>query len=141
MFGKGWKWLLLGVGVTIIVLYMLEMTTTGMERVYGPMQIDNNPKTEQTPERAPEESGPQTVLKEYDSALERQIAQLEQEILELKKLALEKEKEELQAKMIVNHLVTEPSVNRLADSTAGVLQQVSGSGIQFIAGIFHDIIN
>ncbi len=139
---KRWKWLFLSGAIAIVILYMFEMTTTGIERVYGPMQLDQAPYVQLTADEAVENmTRTQAAAEDSGNELERQIAQLEQEIMELKKMALEKEKEALQSKIVVNPSINEPSVDRLADSTAGVLQQVSGSGIQFIAGLFHDIIN
>lgn len=154
---KAWKWLVLGSAITIIVLYMMELTTAGIERVYGPLEqggetaqrqsLDNveppglipiNGQEEELGQADELSSGSDST----DSAVDQEIAALEAEIAELKRLALLKEKEELQQKLLLNEEHTgKPAVNRIADSTSEVLQSASSSGIQFIAKLFNNVIN
>lgn len=160
--GKAWKWLLLGSAVTIIVLYMLELTTSGIERVYGPLEqgsvaAERQLLDEQQASASENQSGliPITENEQYalqptdvpqssssgESAVDKEIAALEAEIAELKRLALLKEKEELQKKLLINEDASKPAVNRMADSTSEVLQSASSSSIQFIAKLFNNVIN
>ncbi|GIP15347.1 hypothetical protein J40TS1_09890 [Paenibacillus montaniterrae] len=157
---KAWKWLVLGSAITIIVLYMMELTTAGIERVYGPLEqggetaqrqsLDNVEPPGLIPingqEEEQEELGQADELSSgsdsTDFAVDQEIAALEAEIAELKRLALLKEKEELQQKLLLNEEHTgKPAVNRIADSTSEVLQSASSSGIQFIAKLFNNVIN
>lgn len=157
--GKAWKWLVLGSAITIVVLYMMELTTTGIERVYGTLEQGGETAQRQSLDEAEprglipingqeeqQELGQADELSSSsdstDSAVDQEIAALEAEIAELKRLALLKEKEELQQKLLLNEEHTgKPAVNRIADSTSEVLQSASSSGIQFIAKLFNNVIN
>jgi len=161
---KAWKWLLLGSAITIIVLYMAELTTSGIERVYGPLE------SSQSAQRQALEAGlageekntrgliPITDNERYEevaavevkserpslstgSPVDQEIATLEAEIAELKRQALLKEKQELQKKLLINEEASKPAVNRMADSTSEVLQKTSSGSIEFIAKLFSNVIN
>lgn len=153
---KAWKWLVLGGAITVILLYMLEMTTTGIERVYGP--LDETAAAAQSPKSSEYATGlipiqaddKQKQAASSDasvkgssggSAIDQEIAALEAEIAELKRLALLKEKEELQQKLLINEDAAKPAVNRMADSTSEVLQSASSTGLQFIANLFSKVID
>lgn len=151
---NAWKWLIIGSAITIIALYMLEMTSSGIERVYGPLdgtataaqsieEAGLIPIEREAPEAASNLQTNETVKQGQasGSAIEREIAVLEEEIAELKRLALLKEKEELQQKLLLNEDASKPAVNRFADSTSEVLQNASSSGLQFIANLFSNVIN
>lgn len=154
--GKAWKWLILGGALTVILLYMLEMTTTGIERIYGPLDetaaaAQSPISTEhsstglipiQTNDRQQESTGAASAKGSIQgSAIDQEIAALEAEIAELKRLALLKEKEELQQKLLINEDAAKPAVNRMADSTSEVLQSASSTGLQFIANLFSKVID
>lgn len=148
--GKAWKWLLMGSAFTIIMLYMLELTTTGIERVYGPMApietttLQPNMAYEGSTEELAKPVEEQAALPPIDpslSPIDKEIATLEYEIAQLKKQALEKEKQQLQSQLLLNESVNEPAVNRLADTTSSVLQEASTSSMQYIAQLFSKVIN
>ena len=150
---KAWKWLVLGGAITVILLYMLEMTTTGIERIYGPLDETAAAAQSQTSnEKAigliPIETADDTQASDSfktnftpKSPIDKEIAALEAEIAELKRLALLKEKEELQQKLLLNEDAAKPAVNRVADTTSEVLQNASSSGLQFIAKLFSNVID
>jgi len=143
--GKAWKWLLVGSAMTIIVLYMLEMTTTGIERVYGPLSPQQPVALQQNEAyQAPDTTNSTSETVSIDpslSPIEQEIAALEQEVARLKKQSLENEKTNLQSQLLINEAAEQPAVNRLADTTSGVLQNASSSGMQYIAQLFSKVIN
>jgi len=150
---KAWKWLILGGAITVILLYMLEMTTTGIERIYGP--LDETAAAAQSPTSSEyaaglipiqaddkrKQAGSSVKGSSGGGAIDQEIAALEAEIAELKRLALLKEKEELQQKLLINEDAAKPAVNRMADSTSEVLQSASSTGLQFIAKLFSNVID
>ncbi|MEK4249586.1 hypothetical protein [Paenibacillus sp. FSL W7-1287] len=150
---KAWKWLVLGGAITVILLYMLEMTTTGIERIYGPLdetaaaaqsQTSNEKAIGLIPIEAADDTQASDSFKTNftpESPIDKEIAALEAEIAELKRLALLKEKEELQQKLLLNEDAAKPAVNRVADTTSEVLQNASSSGLQFIAKLFSNVID
>ncbi|MFC4778556.1 hypothetical protein ACFO9Q_17315 [Paenibacillus sp. GCM10023252] len=136
-----WKWALLGGALVIIIMYGIELTTTGIERVYGPL-ADN--------EAAPvaivqdEEAGLIPQKEESpQSELEQKVEELEQELQRVKQLAAMEDTAPVQNGN--EHLpgipreVYEPAVNKVADSTAGLLQSVSSGGIRFIVSLFDSV--
>lgn len=143
--GKAWKWLLVGSAMTIIVLYMLEMTTTGIERVYGPLSPQQSVALQPNEAyQAPNTTNLSSETVTIDpslSPLEQEIVALEQEVARLKKQTLENEKTNLQSQLLLNEAAEQPAVNRLADTTSGVLQNASSSGMQYIAQLFSKVIN
>ena len=159
---KAWKWLLLGSAITIIVLYMAELTTAGIERVYGPLEATQAAERQELEQQSAQEEKqsvgliPITEQERYSEASEeelnaprgtavtsvdQEIAALEAEIAELKRRALLKEKQELQKKLLINEEAGKPAVNRMADSTSEVLQKTSSGSIEFIAKLFSNVIN
>lgn len=147
--GKAWKWLLLGSAFTIIVVYLLELTTNGIERVNGPMQANQPYELQLNPayvkstnnEEALEEIAPTPNIDPSLSPIEQEISSLEYEIAQLKKQALEQEKERLQTELLLNESAAQPAVNQLADKTSGVLQEASASGLKYVAQLFSKMIN
>lgn len=148
--GKVWKWLLLGSACTILILYMLELTSTGIERVYGPMGTEENYTLQLNPnysgDVANESFDEQQMLApptvdSNASPLDQEIANLEHEIALLKKQALEQEKIKLQNQLLLNENADEPAVNQFADKTSGVLQEASSSGLKVVAKFFSKVIN
>jgi len=160
---KAWKWLLLGSAITIIVLYMAELTTSGIERVYGPLESSQSAQRQALEagsagdekntrglipitddewyEEAAVEVKTERPSSSTGSPVDQEIAALEAEIAELKRQALLKEKQELQKKLLINEEASKPAVNRMADSTSEVLQKTSSGSIEFIAKLFSNVIN
>ncbi len=131
---KGWKWAILGGACTIIILFGIDISTAGIERIHGPL----------TEERA-------VIQKKYESTAqsetERKIEALEKELAEIKKIAdLEQQLAEYREKPEHPRLIgmpyesEAPVVHKLADSTADVLQSVSSGGIRMIASWFEGFI-
>lgn len=147
--GNAWKWLLIGSAFTVLILYMLELTSSGIERVYGPMESNPGYALQLNPNYDDDEVNEsvdiqQDVIPNVDSnssPLEQEIATLEQEIALLKKQALEQEKVQLQQQLLLNENAGQPAVNQFADKTSGVLQEASSSGLKYVAQLFSKMIN
>lgn len=137
------KWVLLGGVIAIIVMYGIDMSSAGIERIYGPMEGGN----EYTENVQPEEKA--DPAKELATVQQQKIAQLEKELEELKRLAakgaenasehdegLPVENERLPGVPLENE---QPAVNRIADSTSGLLQNMSSEGIRMVVSIFDGL--
>lgn len=135
-----WKWLILGAALTVIVLYGMEASTSGIERIYGPIEGGTAAAavqgTKPIESLQVEASQLQEQYAEDATAAER-IKQLEKELKEVKKLA--------QREAIADGVEIEegdsPAVNRLADGTADLLQTVTTGGIRFVVTLFDSVTN
>lgn len=141
-----WRWIGLGAAISLMLVYFIELTSNGLQRMDGQAQIQA--AYEQSIEQNQIAMTPITSIsnesiimpKQAPTSLEEEIARLEAEVLALKKQALQKEKQQLE-QLLLNNDVDRSNVNRLADSTSGALQQLSSSSMQFVAEMFHKVIN
>ncbi|REK77432.1 translation initiation factor 2 [Paenibacillus paeoniae] len=128
MRGNAWKWLAIGGAIALLVMFGLEMSTTGIERIYGP--IDGSEYTVGTGN-----SG-------YVSETDKRITELERELEEIRRIAYgngyEGEGARLPGMPLQND---QPAVNKLADSTSGLLQTASSKSIRFVVGLFDGWMN
>ncbi|WP_127496422.1 hypothetical protein [Paenibacillus glycanilyticus] len=135
------KWILLGGVLVFIVLYGIEMSSSGIERIYGPIEKNNSSSVISEEDRynlasSDEES---TTVKSSGLSTEadRKIAELEKELKEVRKIAEQNGRHERLPGLSSDN--GEPTVNKVADGTAGLLQSVSNSGIRFIASLFGSV--
>ncbi|RJE89856.1 hypothetical protein D3P07_06420 [Paenibacillus sp. 1011MAR3C5] len=128
MKGNAWKWLAIGGAIALLVMFGLEMSNTGIERIYGP--IDG------------EEYTAGSGAAEYATETDKRIAELERELEEIRRIAYgngyEGEGTRLPGMPSEND---QPAVNKLADSTSGLLQSASSKGIRFVVGLFDGWMN
>ncbi len=137
------KWTVLGGAIAIIVMYGIDMSTAGIERIYGPMEGGS----EYTEVVQPVETT--DPAKELANAQQQKIAQLEKELEELKRMAAkgaEYSNEYDEGKLTENERLPgvplqndQPAVNRIADSTSGLLQNMSSEGIRMVVSIFDGL--
>lgn len=139
------KWTVIGGALAVIILYGIDMSSAGIERIYGPMEgVDEYAETVE-----PEPSA--DAVTDFARAQQQKIAQLEKELAEVKRLtslaegsdlppeqagSLPEENERLPG---VPLEVDQPAVNRIADSTSGLLQSMSSEGIRFVVSIFDGL--
>lgn len=139
------KWTVLGGAMAIIIMYGIDMSSAGIERIYGPVEGTD----EYTETAAPEETV--KPRNEFAVSQQKKIAELEKELAELKRLAslAEAEYSPVPTESIVNEndrlpgVPTpndQPAVNRIADSTSGLLQNMSSEGIRMVVSIFDGLI-
>lgn len=150
---KGWKWMLLGAALAVVVLYGFEFSTAGIERIYGSLEqpaSSTAPVEEQPLANVREE----TVEPEQEvmTETERRIIELEKEIALLKQMTSTEQKtvieplapsaEQLQEEepLIILLEPNDATVNKLADSASTVLQSASNGGIKFIGSLFEGFI-
>ncbi|GLX69192.1 hypothetical protein [Paenibacillus glycanilyticus] len=135
------KWVLLGGVLVFIVLYGIEMSSSGIERIYGPIDnkgtsaimSEDNAYNQTAADEEQVNAGTSGLSKEAD----RKIAQLEKELQEVRKIAEQNARHERLPGISSDS--GEPTVNKVADGTAGLLQSVSNSGIRFIASLFGSV--
>ncbi|MBD2869456.1 hypothetical protein [Paenibacillus arenilitoris] len=142
---KSFKWAVLGAALAVIVVYGIDMTTAGIERINGPIEggeFAEAPAPEPSAEAA---SG-------FTTEQQRKIAELERELEEVKRLASTGddssapepdatmaggENERLPGIPLEND---QSAVNKIADSTSGLLQSMSSEGIRLVVSIFDGLI-
>lgn len=112
------RFALFGLLVALCILYGIEMATSGIERIQGP--LSGQQQTEQV------EQTQDDIKKPVKETPEREDRQEEPAATQPQPKPLKRSGKE-------------PSVDVLADHTAGVLQAVSSGGIRFIVSIFDAI--
>ncbi|MNZ58667.1 hypothetical protein D3C78_766810 [compost metagenome] len=143
---KTWKWAVVGAAIAIIVIYGIEMSTTGIERVYGPLEQDYGYSSNV------EMMTSANSLSGHALTQQQKIAQLERELAEVKRMAKLGKEEQMTSEVADTPYSNErlpgiplsddqPAVNRIADSTSGLLQSVSSEGIRFVVSLFDGLTN
>ncbi len=134
---KPWKYGMLGALIVIAVLYGIELTSQGLADVYGPLD-------QGTIASAPEVTGALGAPTDGEST--GTAAGQPSGIAELgggKDQATVESSPSIAgddaASPTLPSTSGEPSVNRLADGTAGLLQSVSSGGIRFVVSMFEAI--
>jgi len=138
------KWTVLGGALAIIIMYGIDMSSSGIERIYGPIEgssgYTENPQTEQDVQ----------PVNDFQKEQQQKIAQLEQELKELKRLA-EYDGENISGETAETFPAEnermpglplksdQPAVNKIADSTSGLLQNMSSEGIRMVVSIFDGL--
>ncbi|OME86777.1 hypothetical protein BK120_07550 [Paenibacillus sp. FSL A5-0031] len=137
------KWTVLGGALAIIIMYGIDMSSSGIERIYGPIEGSSGyteiPQTEQNVQ----------PVNDFQKEQQQKIAQLEQELKELKRLAaydgdttgetaetFPAENERMPGLPLKSD---QPAVNKIADSTSGLLQNMSSEGIRMVVSIFDGL--
>jgi hypothetical protein len=138
------KWTVLGGAMAIIIMYGIDRSSAGIERIYGPIEgVNGNTEMEQAEQYV-------QPANDFQKEQQQKIAQLEQELKELKRLAsygedankaetaetLPIENERMPGIPLKND---QPAVNKIADSTSGLLQNMSSEGIRMVVSIFDGL--
>jgi hypothetical protein len=124
-----WKLLLIGGALTFIVLFGIEVSTTGIERIYGPMDGSE-----------PYANG--RVRDHYANETDRRIAELEKELDDIRRIAYGEAYVDGNGRLPgLPEEGDQAAVNRIADSTSGMLQTASSKGIRFFASLFDGLLN
>ncbi|NIK77367.1 hypothetical protein FHS15_002503 [Paenibacillus castaneae] len=131
------KWTVVGGALAIIIMYGIEMSSSGIERVYGP--LDSEPYTDTVTLE------PSVKVNEHLLAQQKKIAQLERELAELKRQSILAASSYGNLTDVNERLPGIPvqaeqtTVNRIADSTSGLLQNMSSEGIKMVVSIFDGL--
>ena len=148
---RAWKWALLGGALTFIILYGLEMSTAGIERIHGPLQSSSvqpdqmNSTQSHLQSNNNQASGQSNEPLIPQSVTEKKIAQLEKELEQIRKLALlEKQHEDKHDELwpiMPDSMNTNnnSAVNKFADSASGMLESASRGGIKFVVSMFEGL--
>ncbi|MFD1953385.1 hypothetical protein ACFSL6_04150 [Paenibacillus thailandensis] len=139
MVKDAFKWIAVGGALVFVVLYGLEVSTSGIERIYGPIEGAAASAVGSEPAGAEEEERQAERMAETDAAAGAavRIAELEKELKEIKRLA---EREAI-AEGIKVEEDDSPAINRLADGTADLLESVTTGGIRFVVSLFDSVTN
>ena len=137
---RPWKYALLGGLVVTAVLYGIEWSSQGIGEVYGP--LDDQAELRAESETSTPETETPLMTDGYDERM--QTARLEaerrlreaQEDLNRLSATIEQNPRELPG---VPPEFEQPSVNKQADGTAGLLRAVANGGIRFIVSVFDTV--
>jgi hypothetical protein len=143
------KWTLLGGAIVFIVLYGIEMSSSGIERINGSFEETESGSGYYDEY---ESDGTQENIEQQDENLvyARKIEQLERELEETKRLLTKAGKadagagestgvDENERLPGIPLQENEPAVDKLAESASGMLQSVSSGGIRFVVSIFDGL--
>ncbi|WP_144340743.1 hypothetical protein [Paenibacillus darwinianus] len=134
---RPWKYALLGGLLVTLVLYGIEWSSKGIGDVYGPLDVQAGISS--VNETTPVGTDASETMGGYDERT--QAARVEalrrlrkaQEDLDRLSAMIEETPRELPGPPAE---FQEPSLNKLADGTAGLLRSVTNGGIRFIVSIF-----
>ncbi len=142
MRNKGWRWAVLGGALTVILLYGLEMTTAGIERIQGPFTPANEGEATVVEQQQEQQASKQEEA--HLTAAELKIAELERELQQLKKIAMQERVSNKPGE--AGHIAevslsadNSAAVNKFADSASDMLQSASSGGIRFVVSIFEGL--
>ncbi|MFX3633704.1 MAG: hypothetical protein ACE3L7_25465 [Candidatus Pristimantibacillus sp.] len=137
------KWTVLGGVLVFIVLYGMEMSSTGIERIYGPIEGSGASSISLSQQADSSVEGVTSSVKDTPTGLtdaaERKIAKLEEELAEVREIAERNNRGQRLPGVSGDPDV--PAVNKLADGTAGMLQSVTTGGIRFVVSLFDSVTN
>ncbi|MCQ6558366.1 hypothetical protein [Paenibacillus mendelii] len=151
------KWALVGGMVVLVVMFGIDLASSGVERIYGPMdrgsgtsvgrltyddvesgrsQVDSEPYRDEydAGDLLPEERDLTTSrsarsVEEAARLRDRQGAYEDDYMAEL-------DNERLPG---IPDMREDSTVNKLADGTAGILQSLSSQGIRFVVSFFESV--
>lgn len=143
MKGSALKWTVLGGVLVFIVLYGMEMSSAGIEKIYGPIE-GSEAASVQTEAAAEKDTLPAAVEASDETAglsssAEKKIEELQKELAEVRKIA--ERSSHYERLLGIPKESTEPSVNKLADGASGFLQSFSSGGIRFVVSLFDSVTN
>ncbi|WP_219836276.1 hypothetical protein [Paenibacillus sp. R14(2021)] len=135
------KTALVGGAVALIVLFGIDIASSGIERIYGPVDPSGSISSGVQPQ-----AGQAGLLPEDDRLLpalqqrtvaDAQHGRTEEEIRrEYERLLQEELAKRLPG---LPELRSESTVNQVADGTAGVLQSISSKGIRMVVSLFEKV--
>jgi len=145
------KWTLLGGALVFVLLYGIEMSTSGIERLYGSVEGSADAALDREANSLSSLTPEEKLYKQYNDKLaelqERKIMLLEQELQELRAEAARIGQTEDYWRYPYSYErlpglpaeTEQASVDKLADSTSGMLQAASSSGIRFVVSLFDGL--
>ncbi|MFS0727495.1 hypothetical protein [Paenibacillus sp. 1P07SE] len=139
------KWALLGGVLVFLVLYGIEVVTTGIGTVYGPLDTARTARVSGIVQQPvpPVTDMPPAVREEHPSLPEREqvpaaAAALPERSIPLGGTAGSFDYRPLPPQGAYG-ITREPSVNRVAEQTAGLLQSLSSNGIRMVVSMFDSL--
>ncbi|MBW7473743.1 hypothetical protein K0T92_03165 [Paenibacillus oenotherae] len=153
---KSFKMALVGGAIAIVVLFGIDMATSGIERINGPINgqgvLSVNPSSLEDGRMAGsgeagslssmQGNGSGSMLTEGrdDNERERLIREAQQVIDRLKAEEASGKGQAANERLPgMPELGEQSTVNKLADSTAGILQSLSSQGIRFVVSFFDSV--
>ncbi|MFD0715058.1 hypothetical protein [Paenibacillus sp. GCM10027626] len=143
---QSFRWIIIGGMIVMIIMFGIDVATHGVERVYGPVTVQEGVPvgrlTENYSENKPAESAPrrkeQAVYEDTrprPTVGEAARSRDRGEYVEEPEPVYEKQ-ERLPG---IPDTRKDSKVNKLADGTAGVLQSLSSQGIRMVVNFFEAV--
>ena len=143
------KWALLGGVVVFLVLYGIEVVTSGIGTVYGPLETSRIP-TQITDARQEPARNPTRDLSSYSPPVSPPVIEPAPVRVPAQAAGLPERTSvggaaagSFEYRPIppqnVYGTMREPSVNRVAEQTAGMLQTLSNNGIRMVVSVFDSL--
>ncbi|MBB3108958.1 hypothetical protein FHS18_001010 [Paenibacillus phyllosphaerae] len=153
------QWAMLGGMIVLVVMFGIDLATSGVERIYGPVEqsevktIGEQTPVSQTPTgQASATAGGALSLEQTASSASAEVEQFPQQtgtgrtVGEAQRDPEGKRRTEVVEVPAENErlpgipdLHEDTTVNKLADGTAGVLQTLSNQGIRFVVSLFESV--
>ncbi|NBD22887.1 hypothetical protein [Paenibacillus glycinis] len=125
-----------GGAVALIVLFGIDTATSGIERIYGP--VEDNATTMQP--QQPVERLPENVYASSAGQMTVEDAQHGRTEDDIRREYERKLQEELAKRLPgLPDMQSQSTVNQVADGTAGALQSISSKGIRMVVSFFEKV--
>lgn len=133
----GWKWALAGGAIALLIVYGLDSADNGIRNVYGPVGVDVQPPAVNGGSQQTGEFTTTVEVERNTPTTEKNVNKNAMNDSETYRNTYEGN-ERLPG---VPYDSSEPTVNKLADGAAGVLQSVSSGGIKMFVSMFDGIMD
>ncbi|MBD3917914.1 hypothetical protein H8B09_04045 [Paenibacillus sp. PR3] len=132
----GWKWALAGGAIALLIVYGIDSADNGIRNVYGPVGADV---------QAPAVNGGNQLTPEAtNTTVERNTSSRDEEYTKGTNESVNSNRDGYNGNERlpgVPYDTSEPTVNKLADGAAGVLQSVSSGSIKLFVSMFDGIMD
>jgi len=132
----GWKWALAGAAIALLIVYGIDSADSGIRNVYGPVGADVQPPAVN--------GGSQSALEQTNTTAEQHTSSRDEEYTREANESIHSNRDGYTGNERlpdVPYDTSEPTVNKLADGAAGVLQSVSSGGIKLFVSMFDGIMD
>ncbi|TYP78043.1 hypothetical protein [Paenibacillus methanolicus] len=145
------KWGIVGGMIVLMVMFGIDVATSGVERIYGPVEqqeaspvasqgagISENAGLQPEPGYYPRERAQEPVVPVYRPTV-GEAQRYPERAAEADARAYELQERENERLPGIPDLRDDTTVDKLADGTAGALQSLSSQGIRFVVSLFESV--
>ncbi|GMK41380.1 hypothetical protein PCCS19_44360 [Paenibacillus sp. CCS19] len=139
----GWKWALAGGAIALLIVYGLDSADNGIRNVYGPVGADVQPPAVNGGSQFAPATSNTTVERDTPASNEGFVENNNNNNKNNNRIESNPNNSYAGNERLpgVPYDTSEPTVNKLADGAAGVLQSVSSGGIKLFVSMFDGIMD